>query len=66
MSSNSINLEISSHILILGMGGTIAGIAPKPEENPLHYQAGQVGVDALVSHIQSAVTCQMLTSRHWG
>ncbi len=55
MSSNSINPQNSSHILILGMGGTIAGIAPKPEENPLHYRAGQVEIGALVSHIQSAI-----------
>jgi L-asparaginase len=43
------------HILVLGMGGTIAGLAPNPVETPLQYQAGQVGVDALVRHIQSAI-----------
>ena len=47
--------ENTPHILILGMGGTIAGLAPNPEESPLQYQAGQVGVDALVAHIQSVV-----------
>jgi len=47
--------ENTPHILVFGMGGTIAGLAPNPEETPLQYQAGQVGVDALVSHIQSAI-----------
>ena len=55
MSSNS-NISIDTpHILVLGMGGTIAGLAPNPEENPLQYQAGQVGVDALVAQVQSVV-----------
>ena len=47
--------ENSPHILVLGMGGTIAGLALNPEGSPLQYQAGQVGVEALVGHIQSAV-----------
>ena len=47
--------ENSPHILVLGMGGTIAGLAFNPEDSPLQYQAGQVGVEALVGHIQSAV-----------
>jgi L-asparaginase len=55
MSSISNVSENTPHILILGMGGTIAGLAPNPEENPLQYQAGQVGVDALVAHVQSVV-----------
>jgi L-asparaginase len=55
MSSNLNISGNSSHILVLGMGGTIAGLAPKPEESPLQYQAGQVGVEALVNHIQSAI-----------
>ena len=55
MSSNLNVSESTPHILVLGMGGTIAGLAPKPEENPLEYQAGQVGVEALVNHIQSAI-----------
>ena len=36
-----------SKILILGMGGTIAGIAANPEKDPLQYDAGQVSIDAL-------------------
>ncbi|MBU3594172.1 asparaginase [Polynucleobacter sp. 71A-WALBACH] len=55
MTSNPSIFEKTPHLLVLGMGGTIAGLAPNPEENPLQYQAGQVGVDALVAHIQSVV-----------
>ena len=55
MSINDGISEKTPHLLVLGMGGTIAGLAPNPEENPLKYQAGQVGVDALVAHIQSVV-----------
>jgi L-asparaginase len=47
--------ETTPHLLVLGMGGTIAGLAPNPEEIPLHYEAGQVGVDALVAQVQSVV-----------
>ena len=46
--------EKSPHILVLGMGGTIAGLANSPDK-PLEYAAGQVGVDSLVSHIESAI-----------
>ncbi len=55
MCSNSSNPEKSPHILVLGMGGTIAGFAPNPQEHPLQYQAGQVGVDFLLGHIQAAI-----------
>jgi L-asparaginase len=55
MSSKPSISENTPHILVLGMGGTIAGLAPNPTENPLQYQAGQVGVDALVAHVQSVV-----------
>ena len=55
MSSKSSISENTPHLLVLGMGGTIAGLAPNPEENPLQYQAGQVGVDALVAHVQSVI-----------
>ena len=54
MSSNLIPPEKSPHILVLGMGGTIAGLANSPDK-PLEYAAGQVGVDSLVSHIESAI-----------
>ena len=55
MSSRPVNLEKSSNILVLGMGGTIAGLASRPTENPLQYDAGQVGVDALIASIQSGM-----------
>ena len=32
---------------MLGMGGTIAGIAPSPEKDPLQYESGQVSVEDL-------------------
>ena len=55
MSSNPNISENTSHILVFGMGGTIAGLAPNPETSPLQYEAGQVGVDALVAQVQSVV-----------
>ena len=47
--------ENSPHILVLGMGGTIAGLAASPNENPLQYEAGQVEVSALLAQVRSAV-----------
>ena len=55
MSSNPTSPEKSPHILVLGMGGTIAGLASQSEDDPRKYQAGQVSVDSLLAHIQSAV-----------
>ena len=55
MSSNHAKTENSPHILVLGMGGTIAGLAPNPTGQPLQYQAGQVQVQSLLSHIEPAV-----------
>ncbi|WP_114638185.1 asparaginase [Polynucleobacter necessarius] len=55
MSSINRNLDQFPHILVLGMGGTIAGLAPNPNENPLQYEAGQVEVRALLAHVQSAI-----------
>ena len=54
MSSNLSHPEKTPHILVLGMGGTIAGLASAPDK-PLEYVAGQVGVDSLVAHIESAI-----------
>jgi L-asparaginase len=51
MNSSPFNVEQFPHILVLGMGGTIAGLAPSPEANPLLYQAGQVGVEDLLSQV---------------
>jgi L-asparaginase len=52
MSLKPLVSENTPHLLVLGMGGTIAGLAPNPEEAPLQYQAGQVGVDTLVAQVQ--------------
>jgi L-asparaginase len=47
--------ENSPHILVLGMGGTIAGLAASPVDNPMQYEAGQVEVASLLAHIQTAI-----------
>jgi len=54
MSPNHAKPQNFPHILVLGMGGTIAGLAAKPE-NPLEYEAGQVAVGSLLAHIASAI-----------
>jgi L-asparaginase len=54
MSSNQSCPEKAPHILVLGMGGTIAGLASAPHK-PLEYAAGQVGVDSLVTAIELAI-----------
>ena len=55
MSSKLNPLEKSSHILVLGMGGTIAGLAPNPEGDPKSYQAGELGIETLLAKIQEAI-----------
>ena len=55
MSSNENHPEKSPHILVLGMGGTIAGLAPNPTDKPMQYEAGQLEVASLLAHIQSAI-----------
>jgi len=56
MSSTSISgNENIPHILVLGMGGTIAGVAANPESKPMEYAAGQLEIGALLTHIQSAI-----------
>jgi len=55
MSSKQNIPETAPHILVLGMGGTIAGLAASPADNPMQYEAGQVEVATLLAHIQSAV-----------
>jgi L-asparaginase len=47
--------ENTPHILVLGMGGTIAGLAPNPLDKPMQYEAGQVEVASLLARIQSAI-----------
>ena len=55
MSSQQHTPENMPHILVLGMGGTIAGLAASPEDNPMKYQAGQVEVATLLDRIHSAI-----------
>jgi L-asparaginase len=55
MSSQQDAPENSPHILVLGMGGTIAGLASSPDQNPMQYEAGQLEVASLLAHIQSAI-----------
>ena len=55
MSQIQNHLESSSHILVLGMGGTIAGLASNPDSKPLQYDAGQVEISTLLAQIQSAI-----------
>ena len=39
------------HVLVIGMGGTIAGLAPDPN-NPSAYRAGQVSLESLIPPAQ--------------
>jgi len=55
MSKNLDQIENSSHILVLGMGGTIAGLAPNPEGKPSSYRAGELAVETLLAKIQEAI-----------
>lgn len=47
-----LHMERSKNVVILGMGGTIAGLAPNPA-NPTIYGAGQVSVEALLGQTGS-------------
>jgi len=55
MSSQENTPETTPHVLVLGMGGTIAGLALDPTDKPLQYEAGQVEVASLLAHIESAI-----------
>jgi len=55
MSSHQAKAENSPHILVLGMGGTIAGLASNPTENPSSYKAGELGIETLLATIQEAI-----------
>ena len=55
MSSINLKATQSPHILVLGMGGTIAGLAGEPDSKPLQYQAGQVSVEDLLQQVQVAI-----------
>jgi L-asparaginase len=47
--------QLLPQILVLGMGGTIAGLAHAPQDNPLKYKAGQVGIDLLLADIAAVI-----------
>ena len=55
MSQIQSHSENAPHILVLGMGGTIAGLALNPDKDPLQYSAGQVEISSLLDHIESAI-----------
>ena len=48
-------LENSPHILVIGMGGTIAGIAPDPKAKPTSYKSGELAVETLLNGVQGAM-----------
>ena len=54
MSTINGNPKNTPHILVLGIGGTIAGLAQDPA-NPSAYQAGQVGIEVLLARIQEGI-----------
>ena len=54
MSTKENTPENTPHILVLGMGGTIAGLATSPESNPLQYEAGHFEIASLIAQIESA------------
>jgi L-asparaginase len=43
----------NQHVLVIGMGGTIAGLAPDPN-NPSAYRAGQVSLENLITTMQTS------------
>jgi L-asparaginase len=43
----------NQHVLVIGMGGTIAGLAPDPK-NPSAYRSGQVALESLIPAVQSS------------
>ena len=43
----------NQHVLVIGMGGTIAGLAQDPN-NPSAYRAGQVALESLIPTVQSS------------
>lgn len=48
---NGIMTSINQHVLVIGMGGTIAGLA-QDLGNPCAYSAGQVPIETLISTVQ--------------
>ena len=54
MVSSPLFPDNSPQILILGVGGTIAGLAANPEQ-PAEYEAGQIGVETLLGQIKASI-----------
>jgi L-asparaginase len=55
----------NQHVLVIGMGGTIAGLA-QDLENPSAYRAGQVPIETLISTVQSGngvAQCEIRTDQ---
>jgi L-asparaginase len=50
---NGLMKSPNQHILVIGMGGTIAGLAQDPE-NPSAYRAGQVTLETLIPTLQAS------------
>jgi L-asparaginase len=50
---NGLMKSPNQHVLIIGMGGTIAGLAQDPA-NPSAYRAGQVPLESLIAKVQSS------------
>ena len=50
---NGLMKSPNQHVLVIGMGGTIAGLAQDPN-NPSAYRAGQVALEALISTAQAS------------
>jgi L-asparaginase len=48
---NGLMKSPNQHVLVIGMGGTIAGLAQDPS-NPTAYQAGQVSLESLIPTAQ--------------
>ncbi len=55
MSTIAQHSEQLPHILVLGTGGTIAGLASNPVDKPMEYEAGQVEIASLISPLKSAI-----------
>jgi len=48
---NGLMKSPNQHVLVIGMGGTIAGIAQNPD-NPSAYRAGQASLESLIPTVQ--------------
>jgi L-asparaginase len=62
---NGLMKSPNQHVLVIGMGGTIAGLAQDPN-NPSAYSAGQVALEALISTAQAstgAAQCEIRTEQ---